>query len=137
MFPRTLLSLLALVAANAAVSGQADPVKDFERRLSDPAAKDQVRSEMLKFIGTAAGTKHAERVLTLLLKLPPVREAPTAPAFPFDAAAAGRYQKAYAEAAGLPVRFRNDCGLIFVLVPPGTFSMGSPESEAGRGPGER
>ncbi|MBM4085163.1 MAG: hypothetical protein FJ272_10275, partial [Planctomycetes bacterium] len=33
---------------------------------------------------------------------------------------------------GLPVSFENSLGMRFVLVPPGEFSMGSPESEKGR-----
>src|SRR5262249_21210580 len=52
---------------------------------------------------------------------------PDAPAFPFDRAAAERYQQAYADWLGLPVTYRNGLGMTFVLVPPGTFRMGSPE----------
>src|SRR5688572_5635109 len=79
----------------------------------------------------------AERELPRILKLPPPREAPAPPAFPFDAAAAERYRKSYAEAAGLPLVLRNRLGTTLVLVPPGTFLMGSPDTEPGRNAAER
>jgi formylglycine-generating enzyme len=60
---------------------------------------------------------------------------PASPKFPFTAAEASRYQKAYAAAVGLPVEFVNDLGMTFVLVPPGTFLMGSPDDEPDRNPG--
>jgi len=43
-----------------------------------------------------------------------------------------------AEAArhGVPVAFENDLGMRFVLIPAGTFVMGSPEGEEGRGDDE-
>ena len=40
-------------------------------------------------------------------------------------------QEAAAKAAGVPVAFENRVGMRFVLVPAGTFTMGSPESEEG------
>src|SRR5262245_60764031 len=58
--------------------------------------------------------------------------APAPPKFPFDAAQAQHYQKAYAVAVKLPVEFTNRLGMTFVLVPPGTFVMGSPQKEPGR-----
>ena len=42
------------------------------------------------------------------------------------------YQAAYARWAGLPVRVTNGDGITLVLVPPGTFRMGSPAQEKGR-----
>lgn len=69
--------------------------------------------------------------------LPPRKDAslPKPPAFPFDAATAQRYQREVAQAAGLPVEFVNALGMKLVLVPPGTFRMGSPEDEPGRNGG--
>jgi formylglycine-generating enzyme required for sulfatase activity len=61
---------------------------------------------------------------------------PAAPRFPFDAATAQRYQKEYADWLRLPVEKKNDLGMTFVLVPPGTFLMGSPRDEPGRGSDE-
>lgn len=52
--------------------------------------------------------------------------------FPFDAAAAKKYQKNYADWLGVPVEYKNDLGMTFVLIPPGTFIMGTPESEPDR-----
>lgn len=53
------------------------------------------------------------------------------PPFPFDAATAGRYQAEFAKQVGLPLEFTNSAGMTFVLVPPGTFMMGSPDDEPG------
>src|SRR4051812_38758749 len=60
---------------------------------------------------------------------------PMPPKFPFDAATARRYQKDYADRMGLPVEYVNGMGMTFVLVPPGTFLMGSPNDEPGRNAG--
>ncbi|MCI0457900.1 MAG: SUMF1/EgtB/PvdO family nonheme iron enzyme [Gemmataceae bacterium] len=60
------------------------------------------------------------------------RKAPAAPKFPFDAATGRRYQLDYANWLGLPVEFVNSQGMTLMLVPPGTFLMGSPEDEPGR-----
>jgi sulfatase modifying factor 1 len=62
---------------------------------------------------------------------PPLTASPNRPQFPFGAAAASRYQCEYAEWLGLPVAFTNELGITFVLVPPGTFLMGTPEDEPG------
>ncbi len=58
-------------------------------------------------------------------------EPPAAPKFPFDAATAARYQRNYAKWLGVPVECVNDLGMEFVLIPPGTFMMGTPEDEPG------
>jgi formylglycine-generating enzyme required for sulfatase activity len=58
---------------------------------------------------------------------------PAEPKFPFDAATAARYQREYAQAMGMPAEFTNSLGMTFVLVPPGTFEMGSPADEPGHG----
>jgi formylglycine-generating enzyme required for sulfatase activity len=77
-----------------------------------------------------------EKTLLRLLAIPPKTEtAPKPPRFPFDAAAAQRYQKAYAEWRGLPVEFTNRLGIKLVLIPPGGFLMGSPKDEPGHGSG--
>ena len=41
-------------------------------------------------------------------------------------------QKAAAKEAGVPVAFENSIGMRFVLIPAGTFTMGSPGTEEGR-----
>ena len=46
-------------------------------------------------------------------------------------------QIAEAKKHGVPVAFANDLGLRFVLIPAGTFVMGSPESEEGRSEDEK
>ncbi len=66
----------------------------------------------------------------------PGKPAPIAPKFPFSAATAKQYQKDYADWAALPVEFTNSLKMTFVLIPPGTFLMGSPADEPGRNPGE-
>jgi len=45
-------------------------------------------------------------------------------------------QIAEAKKHGVPVAFENDLGMRFVLIPAGTFLMGSPEDEEGRGDDE-
>lgn len=55
-----------------------------------------------------------------------------APRFPFDAKDARAYQQDYAKYLGVPVEWKNDLGMTFILIPPGVFEMGSPENEPGR-----
>jgi formylglycine-generating enzyme required for sulfatase activity len=57
---------------------------------------------------------------------------PQTPKFPFNAATARKYQEEYAQWLGVPLEFTNRFGITFRLVPPGTFMMGSPDTEAGR-----
>jgi formylglycine-generating enzyme required for sulfatase activity len=61
---------------------------------------------------------------------------PDAPRFPFSEKEARRHQKAWADHLKVPVEVTRH-GIAFVLVPPGTFLMGSPEGEPGRGKDER
>ena len=57
---------------------------------------------------------------------------PAPPGFPFNPMAAQRYQRAYADWVRLPLEIKNELGMTFVLIPPGTFTMGSPPDEPGR-----
>ena len=59
-------------------------------------------------------------------------QAPPLAIAPFDAAQAKVHQKAWADHLGVPVELKNSIGVQFVLIPPGEFMMGSPESEPGR-----
>lgn len=70
-----------------------------------------------------------------LVTAPAVAAAPQPPEFPFDAVAARRYQRAYAEFSRLPLELVNDLGMKFLLIPPGTFLMGSPDDEPGHNAG--
>lgn len=78
-----------------------------------------------------------ESYLRLLLLNPPLatRTKPEAPKFPFDRETARRYQTDYARWRGIPVAFTNRIGMRFVLIPPGTFLMGSPDGEPGHNSG--
>jgi formylglycine-generating enzyme required for sulfatase activity/lysophospholipase L1-like esterase len=97
---------------------------------------EPLRAAILRFLALPQGHELAEGFLALLLRLPPGGDKPPpAPKFPFGADAARRYQKDYAAWLGLPVEFRNGLGMSFVLVPPGTFTMGSPEAEPGHNAG--
>lgn len=78
----------------------------------------------------AGGKQEAE--IAKLLEQAPTGNPPPAPKFPFDARTAQRYQEDYAKWRGVPVEFTNQLGMTFVLIPPGTFLMGTPDSEAGR-----
>lgn len=68
----------------------------------------------------------------------PGKPAASARIAPLDALPQGTWwppatsQRDYAEQSGLPLWFENLLGIRFVLVPPGTFTMGSAEAEAGR-----
>jgi serine/threonine protein kinase/formylglycine-generating enzyme required for sulfatase activity len=57
--------------------------------------------------------------------------APPLAVAPFDAAAAEAHQEAWAAHLGVPVRFANDAGMAFRLIPPGEFRMGTSGEEAG------
>jgi formylglycine-generating enzyme required for sulfatase activity len=79
--------------------------------------------------------KRAWSILILMHAVSSLSAQPAAPAppkFPLDNQEAQRYQKEYAAAVKLPAEFTNRLGITFVLVPPGTFRMGSPDDEPGR-----
>jgi formylglycine-generating enzyme len=52
--------------------------------------------------------------------------------WPFDESAAKAGQAAWAKSLGKPVVEENSIGMDMVVIPPGTFLMGSPQSEVGR-----
>jgi len=78
-----------------------------------------------------ATTQEFQSRLAALQKNKPLTASPTVPKFPFSIDAARAYRKAYADWHGLPLEWTNDLGMTFVLVPPGTFQMGSPADEPG------
>jgi eukaryotic-like serine/threonine-protein kinase len=49
---------------------------------------------------------------------------------PFDAAAAKAHQEAWAKHLGVPVEVTNSIGMKLKLIPPGGFTMGSPDSDS-------
>jgi formylglycine-generating enzyme required for sulfatase activity len=56
---------------------------------------------------------------------------------PFDTAGAVQHQQAWADHLGTRVETTNSIGMKFMVIPPGEFMMGSPESEKFRDPIER
>ena len=50
---------------------------------------------------------------------------------PFDAEKAKEHQEAWAKHLGVPVEITNSIGMKLVLIPPGEFMMGSPDSDEG------
>ena len=64
------------------------------------------------------------------------RTAPRILEYPFSESQARCYRTEYAQWAGLPEEFTNSLGMTFVLIPPGSFTMGSPDDEPGRNPGD-
>ena len=61
-----------------------------------------------------------------------IRTEPRFAVAPFDEAQARRHQEAWADHLGLDVEITNSIGMRLVLIPPGEFMMGSPESEEHR-----
>jgi len=62
----------------------------------------------------------------------PLQWRPPLAVAPFDEAQAKAHQKAWADHLGLDVEITNSIGMRLVLIPPGEFLMGSPESEENR-----
>ncbi|MCA9038342.1 MAG: SUMF1/EgtB/PvdO family nonheme iron enzyme [Planctomycetaceae bacterium] len=60
------------------------------------------------------------------------RPAPAMAVAPFDAVQAKVHQKAWAENLGVTMELTNSIEMKFAVLPPGEFTMGSPESEVGR-----
>ncbi len=56
-------------------------------------------------------------------------DAPKPAIAPFDAAQARAHQEAWAKYLGVPVEYTNSIGMMFRLIPPGEFTMGSTEAE--------
>jgi formylglycine-generating enzyme required for sulfatase activity len=108
-------------------------------RGDDAKPIDDLREDILRFLQTKEGQPRAELCLRMLSELrqltPGIGKPPAAPKFPFDPATARRYQMDYADYLRLPSEFNNDLGMTFVLVPPGTFGMGSPAEETGHNAG--
>ncbi len=59
----------------------------------------------------------------------PSSSAPPLAIAPFDENTAKEHQAAWAEHLGVPVVWKNSIGMAFVLIPPGEFLMGSPDSD--------
>jgi formylglycine-generating enzyme required for sulfatase activity len=73
-----------------------------------------------------AGADSAVSTASAIIRTGP--EPPPAIA-PFDAEQARQHQQAWAAHLGIPAEWTNSIGMKFVLIPPGEFDMGSPESE--------
>ena len=58
-----------------------------------------------------------------------LRNAPLSAIAPFDPQQARTYQEAWAKHLGVPVEHTNSIGMMFVLIPPGEFLMGSTDEQ--------
>jgi len=67
---------------------------------------------------------------------PPKSASPALAVAPFDAAQAKAHQAAWSRHLGQPVEVTNSLGMSLMLIPPGEFLMGSPDSEMDRNAGE-
>jgi formylglycine-generating enzyme required for sulfatase activity len=56
-------------------------------------------------------------------------KAPPLAVAPFDAAIAKQHQQAWAKHFGVPIEVTNSVGIKLILIPPGEFMMGSPDSD--------
>ncbi len=77
--------------------------------------------------GQDGAGRHAVASTTFTLVAPPPPPPPTIPAW----ARVSKEQVAVAEKLNVPVAVENALGMRFVLIPPGTFTMGSPAGEPG------
>lgn len=111
-----------------------------------PKCKITVRPEVQKDLDALAKSFGSQAATTTIPKMPSIgsdgnwklpADAPPPTLAPFDAAKAGEHQKAWAQYLGVPVEMTNSIGMKFVLIPPGEFIMGSPESEGEIGKYER
>jgi formylglycine-generating enzyme required for sulfatase activity len=138
------LFLLAAIPLGTAVRPDEgrSALDTFEKRLAATSGKPadglevrKLRADLLAHLQTDAGRQAGGKLLAMLSRLPTVGKSPPAPRFPFDVATAARYQREYARWLGLPLELSAASGMTFVLVPPATFRMGSPKTEAGHGAG--
>jgi formylglycine-generating enzyme required for sulfatase activity len=91
------------------------------------AVNSKLGTEQIEVVGEPLVVSTPEQVEDESLSAAP----PLAVA-PFDAAAAQGHQEAWAKHLGVEVETVNSIGIKLVLVPPGEFQMGSPESEPSR-----
>src|SRR5262249_44689237 len=114
--------------------GQGPPGNEAEVRAYHERVRFSIAAELV--LPDDKRRQTTEALVAVLADLVPRGgEPPTPPKFPFDAEAARRYQKEYASWRGLPPEITNSLGMTFVLIPPGTFLMGSPASEPGHNAG--
>ncbi|MGH7135996.1 MAG: SUMF1/EgtB/PvdO family nonheme iron enzyme, partial [Pirellulales bacterium] len=83
---------------------------------------------------TGAGTPYRISKLAVTPVAPstpvaPAGGAPPRTVAPFDAKQARAHQEAWASHLGIPLELTNSIGMRLVLIPPGEFTMGSPEAE--------
>jgi len=74
----------------------------------------------------------AQARFTIRVTPPPKPASPPLAVAPFDAAQAKEHQAAWSRHLGQPVEVSNSIGMKLILIPPGEFLMGSPDSETGR-----
>lgn len=98
-----------------------------------PSALDAMKpEEILSLLNKPRAHGECERALLILWRQKREGDPPAAPKFPFTPLQARAYQLDYARWAGLPRTVTNGDGITLMLIPPGTFRMGSPAQEKGR-----
>src|SRR5262249_54769580 len=92
-----------------------------------PATKRRRRRWI--FVGAGATALVALLALVAIFAFPPSKppQPPTLATYPLADAAA--YQRSWADHLKLPLRFTNDLGMEFMLIPPGIFNMGTPPEQ--------
>ncbi len=76
---------------------------------------------------------HAQDLPPAVSPFPPTEPMQPPLVAPFDSHQAKALQKAWADHLGTPVQITDSVGMKFNLIPPGEFTMGSPDLEADRG----
>jgi formylglycine-generating enzyme required for sulfatase activity len=96
----------------------------------------QAEPQLAAGLGRLKITQRLAEVSKLGWPIPGPSSRPALAVAPFDEKTAKQHQTAWGKHLNLPVEQTNSIGMTLVLIPPGEFDMGSPESEADRSSSE-
>jgi formylglycine-generating enzyme required for sulfatase activity len=114
-------------------------VGDARLRFAVPPGSHSIRVERHGFAPIVESDLVLDdgQVEDLSLAWRPILREPPPAVPPFDSAQARQHQEAWADHLGVDVEVTNSIGMKLVLIPPGEFTMGSPESDSDAQPCEK